>query len=134
MEVFCKFCDETELDKMMNKGGGRKSHTLCKSCHNIRTIERGRRNKLAYIQYKGGKCAKCSYDKCSDALEFHHLDPTQKDPTFKSIRYWGLEKARANLKELGAPEPALPPFDESNFESMVDVEIDPVDSPDIAGM
>lgn len=41
--------------------------------------------------------------------------------------HWGLEKAKQHLKELGAPEPAMPPFDESKFEPMPDVEIDPED-------
>ena len=31
------------------------------------------------IAYKGGKCERCGYNKCNRALEFHHLDPTQKD-------------------------------------------------------
>lgn len=37
------------------------------------------RVKQELIQYKGGKCSKCGYNKCSDALEFHHIDPSQKD-------------------------------------------------------
>jgi tetratricopeptide (TPR) repeat protein len=41
--------------------------------------------------------------------------------------HWGLEKARAHLRELGAPEPDMPPFDESKYEPMPDVEIDPPD-------
>ena len=41
--------------------------------------------------------------------------------------HWGLEAARAHLQALGAPEPALPPFDESKFEPMPEVEIDPPD-------
>ena len=82
---------------MMNKGGGRKCLTLCKSCHNINTISRGRANKQTYIDYKGGKCEGCGYNTCQDALEFHHIDPSHKDPTFKSMRYWGLEKAKQEL-------------------------------------
>ena len=31
------------------------------------------------IEYKGGKCVKCGYNKCNAALDFHHLDPTQKE-------------------------------------------------------
>lgn len=31
------------------------------------------------LEYKGNKCQCCGYDKCVDALEFHHLDETQKD-------------------------------------------------------
>lgn len=97
LSLGCKFCGETDIDKMMSKGGGRKCNTLCKSCHNIRTVERGRKNKAAYIEYKGGRCEKCGYSRCYDALEFHHPDPKEKDPTFKAIRYWGLEKAKREL-------------------------------------
>lgn len=35
--------------------------------------------KLKAIEYKGGKCQICGYNKCTGALEFHHLDPTKKD-------------------------------------------------------
>ena len=41
--------------------------------------------------------------------------------------HWGLEKAKAHLQAFGAPEPAMPPFDESQFEPMVEVEINPKD-------
>ena len=36
------------------------------------TKERQRRNKKALIEYKGGKCSACGYDKCQQALDFHH--------------------------------------------------------------
>ena len=35
--------------------------------------------KLLLIEYKGGKCSECGYDKCIRALQFHHLDPNEKD-------------------------------------------------------
>lgn len=38
-----------------------------------------RRRKEELVEYKGGKCEKCGYNKSIRALEFHHLDPTQKD-------------------------------------------------------
>jgi tetratricopeptide (TPR) repeat protein len=41
--------------------------------------------------------------------------------------HYGLTNARKHLKELGAPEPELPPFDESKFEPMPDVELNPKD-------
>lgn len=31
------------------------------------------------VLYKGGKCEKCGYDKCEQALHFHHLNPDIKD-------------------------------------------------------
>ena len=41
--------------------------------------------------------------------------------------HWGLEAARKHLRELGAPEPEMPPFDASKFEPMPEVEINPKD-------
>jgi hypothetical protein len=41
--------------------------------------------------------------------------------------HWGLQKAKAHLGALGAPEPVLPPFDESKFEPLPEVEINPKD-------
>lgn len=31
------------------------------------------------LNYKGGKCQRCGYNKCNRALEFHHIDPSKKD-------------------------------------------------------
>ncbi len=41
--------------------------------------------------------------------------------------HWGLVAARKHLRELGAPEPSMPPFDESKYEPMPEVEINPND-------
>ena len=39
-----------------------------------------RRNmKLQAIKLLGGKCSICGYDRCVDALEFHHKNPKEKD-------------------------------------------------------
>ena len=35
--------------------------------------------KVKAVEYKGGKCLVCGYNKSVRALQFHHLDPTQKD-------------------------------------------------------
>jgi tetratricopeptide (TPR) repeat protein len=41
--------------------------------------------------------------------------------------HFGLTKARRHLRELGAPEPQMPPFDASNYAPMPAVELDPED-------
>jgi tetratricopeptide (TPR) repeat protein len=41
--------------------------------------------------------------------------------------HYGLTNARKHLEELGSAEPQLPPFDESKFEPMPDVELNPKD-------
>lgn len=35
--------------------------------------------KLFCLEYKGNKCENCGYNKCVDALCFHHLNPENKD-------------------------------------------------------
>lgn len=40
---------------------------------------RRKKLRLRAVTYKGGKCILCGYDRCIAALDFHHLDPTQKE-------------------------------------------------------
>ena len=37
------------------------------------------------IKYKGSKCQICGYNKCDSALEFHHIDPKQKDSSITNM-------------------------------------------------
>lgn len=53
--------------------------SYCKQCSNFATAERQRDFKQKCLEYKGGKCIVCNYNKYIGALEFHHLDPKQKD-------------------------------------------------------
>lgn len=48
---------------------------LCASCSaNRHRVER----KLKMIEYKGGKCSRCGYNKCIRALDFHHRNASEK--------------------------------------------------------
>jgi hypothetical protein len=55
--------------------------TYCSiKCKNKQSVKNRRISiKEKSIQYKGGKCEKCGYSKCKEALEFHHTDPNKKD-------------------------------------------------------
>ena len=53
-----------------------------------------RKLKQKLVEYKGGKCEICGYDKCIDALEFHHLNPSEKEFTICSGDYKSFEKAK----------------------------------------
>lgn len=59
--------------------------------------ERRRRHKLQSLEYKGGKCERCGYDKSVNALSFHHLDPSEKDFTLSSFYYKNFEKIKVEL-------------------------------------
>jgi 5-methylcytosine-specific restriction endonuclease McrA len=41
--------------------------------------DRRRSVKIKAILYKGGSCTVCKYNKCQEALEFHHRNPAEKD-------------------------------------------------------
>jgi hypothetical protein len=46
-----------------------------------RVVEFRRRRKEQAVEYMGGKCANCGYSRCVQALEFHHINPSEKDFT-----------------------------------------------------
>lgn len=57
-----------------------KAETQCKVIPTITPqASCAQRTKLKAIQYKGGKCLVCGYNKSMRALTFHHLDPSKKD-------------------------------------------------------
>lgn len=71
------------------------SRALCKECSRKNKNERNFKLKKWAIDYKGGKCCQCGYDKYYGALDFHHLDPTKKDFTVS-----GKKKQSALKSEL----------------------------------
>jgi len=52
--------------------------------------------KVKSVAYLGGKCSVCGYDKCVEALEFHHLDPTVKE---KHSNGRGIDRRRSFEKQ-----------------------------------
>lgn len=50
-----------------------------KTTNSKSVIEWRKRTKLKLVDYKGGKCQICDYNKSISALHFHHLDPNEKD-------------------------------------------------------
>lgn len=64
---------------------------------NAYCIERWRQRKLKAVEYKGGKCQRCGYDKYPDVLEFHHRDPKQKEASWNKIRLWSWKKIEEEL-------------------------------------
>lgn len=56
-------------------------------------IDWRKRKKIELVQYKGGECEKCGYDKSISALQFHHLNPNEKDFTIGGSSY-SLERLK----------------------------------------
>ncbi len=51
----------------------------CRTCRQEAVVRRRRRVKQILVQEAGGSCRLCGYDKSPAALEFHHVDPQQKE-------------------------------------------------------
>ena len=66
---------------------------------NVENVQRcQRRKKLFAVESFGGKCQICGYDKCIDALEFHHIDKsTKKEKPSYVIMRWSWENAKKEL-------------------------------------
>lgn len=69
----------------------------CKKCSSESVSERRRKTKMALIEYKGGKCEICGYNKCVAALEFHHLDPSTKDFGISKDILRALDKSKKEV-------------------------------------
>ena len=70
---FCKKHGETEY--VLYKDG----KFRCKKCA-VEAVQRRRQKiKETLVKYKGGKCEICGYSKCLSALDFHHINPNEKE-------------------------------------------------------
>lgn len=95
-EFRCR-CGETRSSEFMRNGAGRRSYSLCKKCHTAYCVDRQRELKRKAVEYKGGRCSKCGYDRCVGSLQFHHCDPSIKDPKWRTARGWDFEKFKVEL-------------------------------------
>lgn len=59
----------------------------CKKCCTEAVQKRRELLKTKAIEYMGGACKKCGYNRCRGSLVFHHIDPTQKDFAISSKGY-----------------------------------------------
>lgn len=65
------------------------------SAKNVAAARQKRKQELVYIM--GGKCSLCGYDKCIAALEFHHVDKSQKERQLSSGNCYSWEE---DVKEV----------------------------------
>ena len=96
-ERVCKFCGEKDIKKFMRSGNGRFSKSRCKKCQNAYALKRVQKNKIKAVEYKGGKCVICGYNKCMRSLSFHHRNPKTKDFQWNKMRSWNLKKIKKEL-------------------------------------
>lgn len=47
-----------------------------------------RAKKRYCVNYMGGRCTLCGYNRCLRALHFHHINPHEKDFDVSQMAYW----------------------------------------------
>ena len=84
-----KVCTKCKRELPLNKFSMKTSKRInswCRQCLYICQSGRDHKRKKEAVDYKGGKCVKCGYDKYYGALDFHHRDPSEKDVNFIKLR------------------------------------------------
>lgn len=64
----------------------------CKNNNSEAVVQWRQRLKLKAIEYMGGKCARCGYDKCPTALTFHHTEGKTFGIAHANCRAWSKVK------------------------------------------
>lgn len=97
-ETNMKLCPKCKISKSKDSFyKSTKCSSFCKSCIVVSNKERQRKTKQLSVEYKGGKCSKCGYNKCLAALDFHHLDPNTKDKDYFNQRGGLTENLKSEL-------------------------------------
>ena len=82
MERICPVCGATFTPKTASAN----LRKCCYDCHpDGVTLTRGLMLDLVR-KINGGKCRRCGYDRYGGALEFHHINPAEKDFTISNDR------------------------------------------------
>lgn len=90
---YCPRCkSECSIDQFYNRRGKKNSSVYCKKCTTDQVVERTKRLKQEMVDYKGGCCEICGYDKYIGALDFHHINPNEKDFTIAKVRQYKFDE------------------------------------------
>lgn len=80
------------------RGLGRSLHRKQSTLTSYDSVKKHRKKvKLKAVEYLGGKCSECGYDKNYASLDFHHIDPSQKDFSISSNSYFPWDTIKTEL-------------------------------------
>ena len=87
--------DSSEFYKRPDRKDGLQSY--CKSCFYDHCKQRWVDNKIKAIDYKGGTCIDCEKRYHPAAMQFHHLNPAEKDVNWTKLRLRSWDKITKEL-------------------------------------
>lgn len=95
-----KKCPKCRIEKALAEfysNSGRVS--WCKCCVYEAQKKRWKDRKILAVNLLGGKCCKCGYNKNYAALDFHHVDPKEKEFDWTKLRQLSWKDIIAELKK-----------------------------------
>lgn len=75
----------------------------CKQCHSGYMKAKYQEKKETIQDIKAGlKCQKCGYDKCAEVLDFHHINPEEKEDKIARMisNNYSLDKVKEEMKKM----------------------------------
>ena len=95
----CPCCGEIKPVEDFDKRPNGNVFSYCRKCHNDLRYRAVKKIKLQLVLELGGCCSICGYNKNLSALEFHHLDPNEKDFTIANSPTINLDKIREEISK-----------------------------------
>lgn len=97
----------TKKTKIKNcKKHGHTKYTLrsdgyyrCAKCNSEAASKSRRNQKRKLVEYFGGRCIECGYDRYDCCMDFHHIDPSTKSFGISDGRNRAWEKVLAEAKK-----------------------------------
>ena len=102
-----KCCPRCKKTLPLTEGFGNKRRgqpcgsNYCKRCQSEEAVERARKTKREAVDYLGGVCLVCGYNRCLGALEFHHKESSEKDFTIGGKKLSSIKKIKPELDKCG---------------------------------
>lgn len=95
---FLKECPVHGLtEHSIHKNGNAGNRVNCLKCCALRTKLREDANREKAYKLYGDSCKICGYNKCKNALEWHHLNPNEKENTPSKLMGASWEKVKKEL-------------------------------------
>ena len=101
----CKICHYDLPIEQFGKNGFNKDGSIRRKAKCLDCLQEWERSRFQERIYRivGGrdkmKCASCGYDKCSAAIDFHHVDPSTKDHLVSGMKNYSEKKLRAEIEK-----------------------------------
>jgi len=94
-EAVISTCRKCGRDYEYNRAKGHRK-TLCNSCRQKKKREE-RREK--FIEMLGGECSQCGFSECYRALDFHHVNPEEKEFIISGNETRALEDVKKEVRK-----------------------------------